>query len=262
MHSTVRQLLRCSIAAICFSASAQAAPPAATTITLSNLRLNLQGLMLVDVILTAGPPPAGGVVDIEFSYVDGGTTVAETVRGLTGAVNTRKAISSKLPFPCGKTLDVTATIKSPGNSGASTKSSITRRCTLAQGTPDLAVTKIERVDGGGLNSPRETVIRLRVTIVNRGSNMPFNEQGGTPWTVQLTPGASGSNDGGTGGVQIFRIALSANQQITMDVMPVALQCGRLNTVAVVVDRDRVILEANENNNRLEASVPGNRCQDA
>jgi hypothetical protein len=80
--------------------------------------------------------------------------------------------------------------------------------------------------------------------------------------VQLTPGASGNNDGGTGGVQVFRIALSAKQQITMDVMPVALPCDKRTKVLVVVDRDGVIAEANEANNRLEVEIPGNRCQDA
>lgn len=239
-----------------------ASHPTATTITLSGLRLNNSGLILVDVTLTHLPPPTGGVVDIEFSYVDGGSTITETVRGTTGAYNTKKAISSRQPFPCNKTLEVTATLKSPGQSPVYTKSSLSRRCTLAQGTPDLTVVKAERVDGGGLQSPRETVIRVRVTLANIGSNMPFNEQGGTPWTVQLTPGASGGNDGGTGGVQVFRIALSANQKITMDVMPVALQCGRLNPVTVVVDRDGAIREANENNNRLTVDIPGNRCQDA
>ena len=249
-------------AAAAFLLLTAASSPAPTTITLSNIRLNNTGLILVDVMLTQAPPPTGGVVDIEFSYVDGGSTITETVRGLAGALNTRKAISSRQPFPCNKTLEVTATLKSPGLSPVYTKSSLTRRCTLSQGTPDLTVTKIERVDGGGLQSPRETVIRVRVTLSNIGSNMPFNEQGGTPWTVQLTPGATGGNDGGTGGVQVFRLALSANQKITMDVMPVALQCGRLNPVTVVVDRDRVILEANENNNRLTANIAGNRCQDA
>lgn len=249
-------------AAAMFLLLTAASHPPATTITLSNLRLNLTGLILVDATLTEAPPPTGGVVDVEFSYVDGGSTITETVRGTLGAYNTRKAISSRQPFPCNRTLEVTATLKSPGQAPVYARSSLTRRCTLSQGTPDLTVAKIERVDGGGLQSPRETVIRVRVTLANTGSNMRFNEQGGTPWTVQLTPGASGGNDGGTGGVQVFRIALTANQKITMDVMPVALQCGRLNPVTVVVDRDRVIAEANENNNRLTVEIPGNRCQDA
>jgi hypothetical protein len=249
-------------AAAAFLLLTAASRPSATTITLSSLRLNSTGLILVDVTLTQLPPPTGGVVDIEFSYVDGGSTITETVRGTTGAYNTKKAISSRQPFPCNKTLEVTATLKSPGHSPVYTRSSLSRRCTLSQGTPDLTVAKVERVDGGGLQSPREKVIRVRVTLANIGSNMPFNEQGGTPWTVQLTPGASGGNDGGTGGVQVFRIALSANQRITMDVMPVALQCGRLNPVTIVIDRDGVIREANENNNRLTVDIPGNRCQDA
>ena len=234
-----------------------------TVLDLSNIRLNLTGRMLADLTLKQGPPPTGSYADIEFSYPFGGTTVTETVRTMVGSYNVRKAVSSNGAFPCNATVDVTVKVKNPATAPASATTSVTRHCTVTTGTPDLTVAEVVRADvGGGLQSPKETPIRLRVTIANIGYGMPFNEQGGTPWTVQVTPGASGSPDGGTGGVQKFALPLSANQRFTLDVYPVALSCGKMNPVTVVVDRDRVITESNENNNTLTVNIPGNKCQDS
>jgi len=235
--------------------------PTATVITLGNLRLNQTGLMLVDAKLTQAPPPVGGIVDIEFQYSDGASTITETVRSNVGTVNVARTVSSRQPFPCDKSYEVTATLKNPGMTSVRATSTLSRKCTRSEGTPDLTVVSAVRVDGGGLQSPRQTPIKVRVTIANIGQNMPFNETGGTPWIVQLTPGASGSADGGTGGVQTFRIALQAKQQITMDVLPVALPCGKASAVEVVVDRQGSIVEANEKNNRATFMINGNRCQD-
>lgn len=233
-----------------------------TAIVLENLRLNAQGVMLVDVVLRQAPPPPGGVVDIEFQYSNGERTVSETVRGGVGGVNVRRTVSARQPFPCDQTYQVTATLKNSGASPVQTSAVLSRRCTRTQGTPDLAVISAVRVNGG-LDSPRETPIRIRVTVGNISAfNMAFNEQGGIPWTVQVTPGTSGSADGGTGGVQTFRLPLQARQQHTFDVMPVALPCGKESQIQVVVDRDGVIAESDESNNRKSFMIAGNRCQDA
>ena len=103
---------------------------------------------------------------------------------------------------------------------------------------------------------------VRIKLKNAGQNMPFNEMGGTPWTVQVTPGTGVSADGGTGGLQTFRIALQAAQEISMDVMPVALPCGKESQIEVRIDRENVILESNKTNNRAVFMIAGNRCQDA
>ena len=259
----MRALARWLLLAVALSPLAASSPPrpAATTITLANLRLNQTGIMLVDAKLTQAPPPVGGIIDIEFQYSDGSSTITETVRSNVGAVNVVRTVSSRQPFPCDKSYEVIATLKNPGMTSVRATSTLSRKCTRTEGTPDLTVVSAVRVDGGGLQSPRETPIRVRVTLANIGQNMRFNEMGGTPWIVQFTPGASGSADGGTGGVQTFRIALQAKQQITMDVMPVALPCGKASTVEVVVDREGSIVEANEKNNRATFTINGNRCQD-
>ena len=234
----------------------------ATVITLKGLRLNINGLIQVDATLTQSPPPVGGVIDVAFEYSDGTSTVTETVRSSVGSVNLARAVTSRQPFPCDKSYEVTATLKNPGTAGVYTKAVLTRKCTRTQGTPDLQAVSAVRADGGGLQSPRETPIRVRIKLKNAGQNMPFNEMGGTPWTVQVTPGTGVSADGGTGGLQTFRIALQAAQEISMDVMPVALPCGKESQIEVRIDRENVILESNKTNNRAVFMIAGNRCQDA
>ena len=237
-------------------------------VEISNLRLNLQGLIVADVVLKEMPLPKLGTVTgrvrVEFKVASSAT---ETVDVAVGAVNLKRTAVSKTPFPCNETRDVTATIVAPDEvKGHSVTAPLTRKCSTSQGTPDLTVLKVTRTDSPGktdaqyLQSSKETVIKITVVIKNIAAYaMPFNEQGGTPWTVQVTPGTP--MQGEYAGTQLVRRSLSAGQEHTFDVLPVAIPCGKISQVTVVVDLAKVILESNENNNTKSFPIPGNRCQD-
>ena len=238
-------------------------------VQLSNPRVNpVNGLVQADVVLTAPPLP-------RLNNVTGRVRVAFTVNGVeetvdvgVAAVNVKRPVNSTRPFPCNQTLPVTIKVVEPADvAGHQVTASLTRTCTTSQGTPDLTVVSVVRTDQGlrpdaeYLQSPRGTPIEVTVKVQNIAKYaLPFNEQGGTPWTVQLTPGAPPT--GAYAGTRSFRLPLQAGQEYSFRVLPVALPCGRTSDVSVVVDRDNVILESDETNNRKTFRIPGNRCQDA
>ena len=265
---TFRFVLTISAAAAVLSAGVHATTPR-TRVEISNLRLNNQGRIVADVVLNAPPAPKVGTVtgrvQVEFKVAPKHVETVD-VNGVA-AVNVKRTAVSTSPFPCNATQEVVATIVAPDDvKGATTKASLSRKCSAAEGTPDLTVLSVTRTDSPGktdaqyLQSPRETVIKVTVVLKNIASySMPFNEQGGTPWTVQVTPGTP--MQGEYAGTQTIRRALSGNQEHRFDVLPVAIPCGKISPVTVVVDQSKVILESNETNNTKSFPIPGNRCQD-
>lgn len=238
-------------------------------VLLSNARINpVNGLLQADILLTAPPLPrlnnVTGRVRVAFSVGD----AEEVVDFPLSAVNVKRTVNSKRPFPCNETLPVMIKVVEPADvAGHMVTAHLTRKCTRSQGTPDLTVVSVVRTDRGlrkdaeYLQSPRETPIQVTVKLQNVAKYaMRFNEQGGTPWTVQVTPGTS--SEGPFSGIRRLPLPLSAGQDHSIVVQPVALPCGRLSNVTVVVDRDNVILESNETNNRKTFRIPGNRCQDS
>lgn len=236
-------------------------------VQVGNLRLNLRGSVLADVKLTTPPPPRGGVVNVVFTW----GTVTETVR-VTGvaSVTTVRVASTRTPFPCNRPLEVTARVAEAagdgdGTAGSTTTARLNRPCSRATGTgtPDLKVVSIERVSVAGeipgLKAPPHTPIRLRIRIVNDSDfDMPENEQGGTPFEVQVTPGGARA--------QTIRTAIHGgptpaarlNNSVLL-FFNVALPCGRETEVTAYVDRTRRITETDETNNRLTVKIPGNSC---
>jgi hypothetical protein len=264
----VRFVLSIGAAAAVLSIGVQATAPR-TRVEITNLRLNNQGLIVADVALNAPPAPKLGTITgrvrVEFKIAPNRVETVD-VNGVA-AVNVKRTAVSASPLPCNSTQEVTATIVAPDDiKGAYVKASLSRKCSAAEGTPDLTVVSVTRTDSPGktdaqyLQSPRETVIKVTVVIKNIASySMPFNEQGGTPWTVQVTPGTP--MQGEYAGTQTVRRALSGNQEHRFDVLPVAIPCGKISQVTVVVDQANVILESNETNNAKSFPIPGNRCQD-
>jgi hypothetical protein len=230
----------------------------ASRATVSNVRVNpVNGLVQADITLTSPPLPrlenVTGRIRVAFKI----GTAEERVIAALSAVNVVRTVNTTKPFPCDQKLPVDVTIVEPADvAGTTAHAELTRTCSRTQGTPDLTVTEVRRSDGGGLQSPRETPIEITVIVKNASAfNLPFNEQGGTPWLVQVTPGVAPP-------AQTFRLPLQANQEHRYTIKPIALPCGKESEVTVVVDSTRVVLESNENNNTRVFKIAGNRCQDA
>lgn len=245
-------------------------PTATERVQLSNPRVNpVNGLAQADVLLTAPPLPKLGAVTgrIRVAFTFGDTE--ETVDFAVGAVNVKRTVNSTRPFPCNQALPLTVKVVEPAEvAGHSVSANLTRKCIGTQGTPDLTVVSVTRTDRAGLHtdaqylqSPRETPIQITIKLKNIAKYaMAFNEQGGTPWSVQVTPGTP--MQGEYAGTQTMRLALQPGQEHTLIVQPVALPCGKVSDVTVSVDHANVILESDEANNKKTFKVPGNRCQDA
>jgi hypothetical protein len=224
-------------------------------VELRNLRVNLTGALLVDVVLTT-PPAITTRVPVKIEYEG----VSETLQvANVAAVNVPRTATATQPFPCNATHTVRATVLDLPNlplGGHSIEASLSRRCTASQGTPDLIVESIERVPTRARPeewfavSP-ETPVRLKVVVKNASAYaMAFNEQGGTPWQVQVTPG----------GAQMQRLALPLQPQQSYPLeFTIAVACRQLTDVTAWVDTANVIKESNETNNRLTAKIPGNNC---
>lgn len=251
------------------SVAAIAAASPTERVQVSNPRINpVNGLVQADVVLTAPPLPTlhnvNGRVRVAFTF----NGAEEKVDFAVPAVNVKRTVNSTRPFPCNQTLPVTIKVVEPAEvAGHQVTTNLTRKCVGTQGTPDLAAVSVVRTDRGlrsdaeYLQSPRETPIQITVKIQNVAKYaVPFNEQGGTPWTVQVTPGTSPTGE--FSGTRSLRLPLSPGQDYSLIVQPVALPCGRVSDVTVVVDRDNVILESDETNNKKVFKIPGNRCQDA
>ena len=261
-HRTFVAVAVASVGAIAASASSE-------RVQLSNPRVNpTNGLVQADVVLTAPPLPKVGtaVGRIRVTFTVNGAD--ETVDFAVGAVKVKRTVNSTRPFPCNQPLPVTIKVVEPVEvAGHAVTTNLTRKCIGTQGTPDLTVVSAVRTDRGPLadaqylQSPREAVIEVTVTVKNVAKYaMPFNEQGGTPWTVQVQPGTP--MQGEYSGSQVMRRPLQPGEEQRLIVKPVALPCGKLSDVTVVVDLGKVILESDENNNTKAFKIPGNRCQDA
>lgn len=264
MFTAVRHCLTVAGLGLLAGLTASASDP---RVQLSNVRINtVNGIVQADATLTAPPLPrlnnVTGRIRVSFRVGD----AEETVNAAVATVNVKRTVNSTRPFPCNTTLPVTVKVLEPAEvAGHSATTTLTRKCSGSQGTPDLTVVSVTRTDQGlrsddeYLQSGENTPIQVTVKVKNQGvSAMPNNEQGGTPWLVQVTPGASSS--GPTSGLQTVRIALQAGQEHTLTVLPIALPCGKVSDVTVVVDRDKTILESDETNNTKTFKVPGNRCQ--
>ena len=227
---------------------------------IGNLRLNLQGQILADIKLGPRSAAQDGDVKVEFTY--GEVTQTTNAGRFPANLNVKRVISTSQPFPCDKTLDVSATIISPqAFAGQSVKTSLTRRCSRTQGTPDLTV-KLEQVRTDVVQ--RETRVRLKVAIKNSSAySMPDNEQGGKLFSVQIPNSslAPGTEDAGPAGTYTVRRALQAGEEYSFDIY-VAVPCNQKARIEARVDFPNVILESNENNNTFKLELQGKPCQGA
>lgn len=266
----MKPLIRILCSVIVWALVAQAAPATRDQrVQLSNLRVNpINGLAQVDATLTSPPLPRLGTVTgrIKVKLTSGG--VDEEIEAGVGAVNVKRTVNSARPLACNQETAVSATVTEPSDvAGHSITANLTRKCTGGAGTPDLAVISVVRTDRGLLSDaeylkqPRETPIQLTITVKNVAAyRMPFNEQGGTPWAVQVTPGTP--MQGPMAGTQRIMRALGAGEEHKLLVQPVAIPCGKLSDITVEVDSGKVILESDETNNKKTFKIPGNICQDA
>lgn len=235
---------------------------------IGNLRLNLRGQILADITLAPRSAAQDGDVKVEFTYGD----VTQTINAgrFPANVNVKRVISTPQPFPCDRTLDVRATITSPhAFAGQNVMTSLTRRCSRTQGTPDLTV-KLEQASTEVVQ--RETRVRLKVAIKNSSAyNMPDNAQGGKLFSVQIPNSSLApvtdmsrntvTQDAGPAGTYTVRRALQAGEENSFDIY-VAVPCNQKAIIEARVDFPNVILESNEDNNTFKLELQGKPCQDA
>jgi len=101
-------------------------PARSTAVRLEKLRLDVDGKAQLDVVVTSGPPPEGGRVDVLFTW--GGDHEIVTVVGLN-AVNVRRIATATQPLACGASEQVTAAVAAPEDAkGPAVRATLRRQC--------------------------------------------------------------------------------------------------------------------------------------
>jgi len=97
-----------------------------SSVDLEKLRLDAEGKVQVDVVVTSSPPPGDGRVDVQFTQ--GGSSEVVTVVGLNG-VKVRRIATATQPLACGASAEVTATVVAPERlKGPTVQATLRRRC--------------------------------------------------------------------------------------------------------------------------------------
>ena len=100
--------------------------PGPSSVDLEKLRLDGEGKVQVDVVVTSGPPPEDGRVDVQFTQ--GGSSEVVTVVGLN-SVKVRRIATATQPLACGASAEVTATLVAPVRvKGPTVQATLKRRC--------------------------------------------------------------------------------------------------------------------------------------
>lgn len=212
------------------------------------------GQLQAQVTLRSYPP---GRRPIEVLFETGG--VSEKVRAFGLALNNPKTVSTRQPFPCNATQQVTASVVSPSEwAGVSTSSTLSRQCSRTQGTPNLVPLNLERTELGESTAIPQTSIQVRVEVANDSEfDMPDNEQGGNWWYVRVS---------GLNRPQQVRRALKGGEKYSFTARVTqpcwSQQRDRFGQVTVTVDDRRNIRESNENDNQKTFTIERKRCRDA
>lgn len=237
------------------SGSSGGSQSAGSQVEIGGLAVNPRSGQLQAQVEIHSYPPRRRPIEVQFE-TDG---VSETVRAFGLALNNPKTVSTRQPFPCNATQQVTATVVSPNEwAGVTASTTLSRQCSRTQGTPNLVPLSLERTERGESTAIPQTSIQVRVEVANDSEfDMPDNEQGGNWWYVRVS---------GLNRPQQVRRALKGGEKYPFTVR-VTQPCwsqerDRFGEVTVTVDDRRNIRESNENDNQKTFTIERKRCRDA